>query len=215
MSKTLACATHPAPLVLQVDREISMSRCLSLIPSPLPGQRLRMLLALVTLSLLAPNWLSANEKPFKISGGGLASHLPFPGDLEPAFHFADGTATHLGKYHAEGRFRTIQFIYADETKLTATFESSEPVVFTAANGDELHFNYAGVVDLFFLDETTVRTVFVATFTPTETGSTGRFEKVTGGSFVMTAISDFFELGSRDIPYTWSGEGTLEFGKKKK
>ncbi len=57
------------------------------------------------------------SKPFKISGGGEAAYFPFPG-LPPTTFYADGTATQLGKYHAEGAF---QFDTVDLATLTGTF----------------------------------------------------------------------------------------------
>ena len=114
-------------------------------------------------------------------------------------HDADGTATHLGRYHAEGLVRLDHFT----GPTTAEFSSAVPVVFTAANGDELHFDYAGTVELIPLGGGLFVTVWVAEFTPAA-GSTGRFAKVIGGSFVMTAVTDPFALGDTDIAYAWEG-----------
>jgi hypothetical protein len=95
--------------------------------------------------------------------------------------------------------------------LTGDFSSAVPFVFTAANGDDLAFDYAGTVELFPLPDGEFIGVFVATFTPAFDECTGRFTKVIGGSFVMTAITDPFVLGSTDpTGYTWSGEGTLTY-----
>ena len=88
-----------------------------------------------------------------------------------------------------------------------------PVVFTAANGDELHFDYAGTVELVPLGGDLFMTVWVAEFTPAA-GSTGRFANVIGGSFIMTAVTDPFALGDTDIAYTWEGSGTLVFRRGK-
>jgi hypothetical protein len=72
------------------------------------------------------------------------------------------------------------------------------------------------VELFTEDDVTFTAVFTATFTPdlTPGANTGRFAKVVGGSFVMVATSAPFEFGELNVPYTWEGEGTLEFKRGK-
>ena len=170
--------------------------------------------AIATLSLcafitaLAPARVQAQVEPFKVSGSGIVDFIPLAEGLA-APHDADGTATHLGRYHAEGLVRLDHFT----GPTTAEFSSAEPVVFVAANGDELHFDYAGTVELIPLDGGLFMTVWVAEFTPA-TGSTGRFAKVTGGRFVMTAVTDPFTLGEENIPYSWEGSGTLVFSRGK-
>lgn len=154
---------------------------------------------------LTPGRAHAQVEPFKVTGQGTVDFIPLiPGQAAP--HDADGTATHLGRYHAEGLVRLDQFT----GPTTAEFSSAEPVVFTAANGDELHFDYAGMVELVPLGGGLFVTVWVAEFTPAA-GSTGRFAKVIGGSFIMTAVTEPFVLGSADpVGYSWSGEGWIEF-----
>src|SRR4051794_21048302 len=157
--------------------------------------------------------VQAQVKPFKISGGGVA---PFglsnvAGDQDPLnTHNAVGEATELGRYSALGRFQ----IDAFTGPLTANFSSAEPCVFIAANGDRIKFNYAGTIELATTDGMTFTGVFTATFTPVLTpgANTGRFKKVTGGSFVMVATSGEFMFFEPNAPYTWQGVGTLEFGK---
>src|SRR5262249_54103661 len=124
---------------------------------------------------------------------------------QSAPHDADGTATHLGRYHAEGLVRLDHFT----SPTTAEFSSAEPVVFTAANGDDLLFNYAGTVTLIPLDGGLFMTVWVAELTPAA-GSTGRFAKVTGGRFIMTAVTAPFAPGDTDIADSGSGNSSLEF-----
>jgi hypothetical protein len=156
-------------------------------------------------SALAPCRAHAQVEPFKVSGRGIVDFIPLiPGQAAP--HDADGTATHLGRYHAEGLVRLDHFT----GPTTAEFSSAEPVVFTASNGDELHFDYAGTVQLIPLGGDLYVTVWVAEFTPAA-GSTGRLAKVVGGSFIMTAVTEPFVLGSADpVGYTWSGEGWIGF-----
>jgi hypothetical protein len=143
---------------------------------------------------LAPGRAHAQVEPFKVSGSGIVDFIPLiPGQAAP--HDADGTATHLGRYHAEGLVRLDGFT----SPTTAEFSSAVPVVFTAANGDELHFDYAGTVELVPLGGGLFATVWVAEFTPA-VGSTGRFANVIGGSFIMTVVTDPFALGDTDIAY---------------
>jgi hypothetical protein len=157
---------------------------------------------------LAPGRAHAQVEPFKVGGKGIVDFIPLsPGQAAP--HDADGTATHLGRYHAEGLVRLDHFT----GPTTAEFSSAVPVVFTAADGDELRFDYAGTVALIPLGGGLFVTVWVAEFTPAA-GSTGRFANVIGGSFIMTAVTDPFAPGDIDIAYEWEGSGTLEFGRGK-
>lgn len=167
-------------------------------------------LTVCTLALaLAPSQADVQVKPFKVTGGGVAADgLPLT-PYVPAPHWAVGQATDLGRYYGSGFFQIDNFT----GPLTADFSSAVPFVFTAANGDDLAFNYAGTVELFPQSDGEFVAIFVATFTPDLALCTGRFAKVTGGSLVMTAITDPFVLGSTDATgYTWSGEGTLTYGK---
>jgi hypothetical protein len=147
--------------------------------------------------------------PFKVTGGGIAAHgLPLQLH-QPAPHNATGTATELGNYSAEGMFQLDSFTSAT----TGTFSSAQPVVFVAANGDQLAFNYAGTFQIFDAGGGKVYAVFVADFTPVSRESTGRFTKVTGGSLTMVATTEPFVLGSTDpTGYTWEGKGSLVFSK---
>ena len=160
------------------------------------------------LALSAPS-AQAQVKPFKLSGGGTADHVPaFPGDEAP--HWAKGQATELGEYYCESVVRLDDFT----SPTTGDFSNAAPCVFTAANGDKLVFNYAGTVDLIPTeDEGVFITKWTATFTPDLALCTGRFANVVDGSVVVVAISDPFEFGEPNVPYAWSGEGWLEFAKK--
>src|SRR5262249_37898800 len=142
----------------------------------------------------------------------------FPGGT--ASHTATGIATQLGKYTGEeGMFTLLGFT----SETTGTFQGS--FVFVAANGDRLAFNYGantpGTFTVMPTGDGTVTVRFVADFTPNPEESTGRFAKVTGGSFTMIATTEPFVLQPNDqgytVPfdYTWAGEGTIEFSKGKK
>ncbi|WP_165228574.1 hypothetical protein [Aquisphaera insulae] len=156
-------------------------------------------------------------KPFKVVGGGIADYLPLvPG--VPSGHFAVGQATELGRYYGEGAFQVLGF----NPDGTANFDSAVPFVFTAANGDRLVFTYGdtsngaaapGKVTLYPVRGGLFVAVFVAEFNPVPALCTGRFAKVIGGSFIMTAVTEPFVLGAMDpVGYGWAGEGTLVYKK---
>jgi hypothetical protein len=167
------------------------------------------LLALaVSLALASPR-AQAQVKPFKITGGGYApdgiSLIP----LTAVPHSTVGNATELGNYTGEGFFQILDYT----GPLTAEFSSAPNVVFVAANGDQLAFTYGdtdngakqpGEVTLFPEADGSFTAVFVAEFNPDLENCTGRFEKVTSGSFVMVAVSEpFFILGTATTPFAYT------------
>ena len=99
-------------------------------------------------------------------------------------------------------------------------------MFVAANGDELKFDYhaSATPDIDgtgkfvgeFVDGpgSDIIATFVQEFTPSLVpgDNTGRFAKVTGGSFIMITTSEPVRAPYFGVPfaYTWEGEGTLEF-----
>jgi hypothetical protein len=180
------------------------------------------LVAFVAVLTLASQVAEAQVKPFKITGSGVApSGLSLiPG--VPAPHVSTGQATELGNHTGAGFFTILDFT----GPLTAEFSSAPTYVFTAANGDKLAFTYGdvnngaaspGEVTLIPNSDGSFSALFVAEFNPVPSQSTGRFAKVTGGSFVMIAQSSpFFLFGTASTPfsYTWEGEGTLTFQKGK-
>jgi hypothetical protein len=155
---------------------------------------------------------------FRVSGGGTAPNgLPlFPGGTAP--HNATGTGTELGRYTGdEGHFELLSI---DPATGTGTFRGS--FVFVAANGDRLAMDYGadpanpGRFTLTPAVGGKVVVTFVAVFTPDPALSTGRFARVTGGSFVMVATTEPFDptpnAQGYTVPfaYTWSGAGSLTF-----
>ena len=57
-------------------------------------------------------------------------------------------------------------------------------------------------------------VFKAEFNPVPAQCTGRFANVKGGRFLMTAVTEPFDLRNPvNVRYCWEGEGTLEFAKR--
>ncbi len=162
----------------------------------------------------------AQVKPLKITGGG-----PAPEGISlirgtPAPHSATGNATELGHYTGDGFFQILDFT----GPLTAEFSSAPNFVFVAANGDHLAMTYGvtsneakqpGQVTLVPNSDGSLTAYFVAEFNPDLPNCTGRFAKLMGGSLIMYAVSDpFFIAGTSTTPfhYTWSGSGTLTYGK---
>ena len=187
--------------------------------------------ALLALFVVACGTANAQSKPlmkpFKMTGVGLADYIPLPpppeelpGKANMAYHFAIGTATHLGKYFGEGIEQTVM----STGPLTAQFSSAVPFVFTGANGDDLAFHYGrvdfgaavpGFVELYPQDDGKFIAVFFAEFTPVLELCTGRFEKVIGGSFFMVATTEPFVPGTFEPPVaiSWEGEGALEWARR--
>ena len=173
-----------------------------------------------TVSLaLTSSHVQAQEKPFKITGGGYAPdgislipHTPVP-------HSTVGNATELGAYSGEGYFQILDFT----GPLSAEFSSAPNVVFVAANGDHLAMTYgdvnngakqSGEVTLMPNNDGSFTAYFVAEFNPDLPNCTGRFAKLTGGSLIMYAVSDpFFIEGTSTTPfnYSWHGSGSLTYG----
>ena len=178
--------------------------------------------SLFTTLTLAPQIASAQVKLFTISGSGIAASIPLEVGTTGT-HTSVGVATHLGAHTGQGELKLGEFTSPlGANPASAKFSSNVPYVFTAANGDKLACTYGldgttvtGEVKLFFIDSVTAYGVFVAEFKPVPALCTGRFVKVKGGSFLMTAVTDSFDVTNPlNVPYTWTGEGTLEFAKKK-
>ena len=161
-------------------------------------------------------------KPFEISGGG-----PAPAGISlipdvPAIHYATGHATELGRYSCVGMFQLLGY----NSATVATFSSAPYCVFIAEDGDVLACTYGvvgngadgpGVVTLSPAGGGSFTARFVAEFNPVPALCTGRFAKVTGGSFLMIANSAPFSIvGTQTSPftYTWEGKGSLTFTEEK-
>lgn len=156
-------------------------------------------------------------KPFKVKGAGIVEYVPLV-PLVPVSHWAVGEGTGLGRYHGEGQVQLLGFT----GPTTADFDSAVPFVFIAANGDQLVFTYGdvnnhaarpGEVTLSPSHCGLFVATWVAEFNPVPALCTGRFAKVTGGSFTMVAVTAPFVLGGFDpVPYHWSGHGTLTYAR---
>jgi hypothetical protein len=170
---------------------------------------------LVGLVTASPHARAQVVKPFKVVGGGTVDYVPIV-PFVPVFHDATGEATELGRYHGTGEVQLLRFT----GPTTANFDSAIPFVFVAANGDKLAFTYGdttnhaaqpGVVTLHPAGGGLVVAVWLAEFNPVPAQCTGRFTKVIGGSFMMTAVTEPFVLGGFDpVKYWWAGEGTLTY-----
>jgi hypothetical protein len=173
-------------------------------------------------------------KPFKIKGSGEGSiGLPLP--LQPPRpHWIVGEATHLGRHYGEG---TVQTDSADldipNGVITGEFGGGSPFVFIGGNGDDANgdrlvtwygrtdhgASEPGTFTLTILGTTPggaliVEAAWIAEFVAVPEESTGKFAGVSG-SWIMYAFSDPFVLGSDDpVVYSWHGEGTLTFQKRK-
>ncbi len=148
------------------------------------------------------------SKPFKVTGAGFVDKFPLiPGEEVP--FTAVGNATNLGKYTGEGTVRLDAFT----SPTTADFSSGVPFVFTGANGDQLAFDFAGSVELTFIPNTDlVTTKWTAEFTPVIGENSGKFANVSGGSFEMIAETGPVLLTDVNIPFSWNGEGELDYAK---
>ena len=164
----------------------------------------------------------AQQKPFAIDGVGYAPDGINLTPGTPGPHWAVGTATELGAYYGAGFFELLE--YTGPT--TAEFSSAPDFVFTAANGDELAVTYGvvsngasqpGQLTLYPHSDGSFSAVFVAEFNPIPSQCTGRFAKITSGSFLMIAVSEpffFLETTTTPFAYAWAGEGSLTYGKGK-
>ena len=153
-------------------------------------------------------------KPFEISGGGPAPQGIFLTPGTPGIHYATGHATELDRYSCVGMFQLLG---------PNTFSSAPYCIFIAEDGDVLACTYGDVTNgatgpgMITLtprpDGITFTARFVAEFNPVPALCTGRFAKVTGGSFIMIATSRPFSLsGTQTSPfvYSWQGDGSLTF-----
>jgi hypothetical protein len=155
-------------------------------------------------------------KPFKITGGGPAPQGIFLTPGTPAIHYATGHATELDRYSCVGMFQLLG---------PNTFSSAPYCIFMAEDGDVLACTYGdvtngatgpGMVTLSPTPTGSFTARFVAEFNPVPALCTGRFAKVTGGSFLMIAKSSPFSVGvaqTTPFTYTWEGEGSLTFEGK--
>ena len=179
------------------------------------------MISLVAVPTLTCQRAEAQVVPFKVKGGGFATKGLALTPGVPSPHWAIGEATGLGRYFGAGNVQLLGFT----SPTTANFSSYGPFIFVGANGDHLAFTYGDVtngasqpgnVTLTVLGVTAngtpiVTATFVAEFNPIPALCTGRFQNVTGGSFIMTAVTAPFVLGSTTpTAYVWAGSGSIKF-----
>ena len=143
----------------------------------------RIICGLLTFALLAGiGYAAAKEVPMRGNGSGIiTSATPGQGGLVITAT-GEGEATHLGKFTRQEEI----LLNPENFTLTGT------IVFTAADGSELHCSFAGA----FTGQTT------AAGTYTITGGTGRFENATGSAYFAITQSD-------PANFTFEFAGTIE------
>ena len=145
----------------------------------------------------------AKARPFKLNGTGvwddITRALPVPaGEEQPVATFAgEANATHLGKVTQFG-----DLVLFSNPLATGSAPGGGSVTLIAANGDEVYFDYDGV--LFITGATSALGVGDLTIT----GGTGRFANATGqASFVAE-----FDLsgGFQNVPMEVSVDGSITY-----
>ena len=186
--------------------------------------------------------------PFAINGGGSTlDGFPLPtgpggnyvqdGVVNALRHISTGTATYLGEHTmTNGVFEALQITSTQlggAAPLTIDFQSGpDPLAFTSVvDGSVLALTYgnpgtgpSGVVTLTFEglrpgdNVPLFSAVFVAEFNAVPGDSDGKFDNLSGGSFIMVArtveplaLENFNGTGRTDVfDYTWKGNGWLTF-----
>ena len=138
-------------------------------------------LMLSLLMLLATVPVSAVERPFALSGTGVATLITDgAGHVIGATPTGSGTATHLGQWTVTGNVS-----YTPDSN--GVLHSSGSATLNTANGDKLQIQIEGILDpVAGVDQGVFHIV----------GGTGRFEGATGdANFVVTLnpVNSGFEL----------------------
>jgi len=129
-------------------------------------------LTLVVFLLLGTIQVSATERPFALSGTGVATLIiDGSGNLIGVTPTGSGTATHLGQWTVTGN---VQY-----TPVNGVLKSSGNATLTAANGDKLQVHIEGILD-------PVAAVDQGVFS--FVGGTGRFEGATGETNFVVSIN---------------------------
>ena len=138
-------------------------------------------LMLITFLLLVTISASAVERPFALSGAGVATLITDDaGNLIGATPTGSGTATHLGRWTVAGNVN-----YTPDNN--GVLRSNGVATITAANGDTLQVQIDGILDpVAAVDQGVFRMV----------GGTGRFAGATGEAKFVVSINPLtggFEL----------------------
>lgn len=175
---------------------------------------------------LAQGQASAQLKPFRIIGSGIAPEgLPLPGQ-PPRSHPIEGNASYMGLHTGNGTVQTDSAALDPSGKIVGEFGSGGPYTFENTKGDKLVCYYGrtdfgaaepGRFELTILGVTPggdliVEALFIAEFVAQPELCAGKFAGVTG-SWIMYAYSEPFILGaSEPLAYSWRGHGALTFKK---
>ena len=129
-------------------------------------------LMLVVFLLLGTIQVSATERPFALSGTGVATLIiDESGNLVGAIPTGSGTATHLGQWTVSG---TVKY-----TPVNGVLKSSGDATITVSNGDKLQVQIDGILDpVAAVDQGVFYIV----------GGTGRFEGATGQANFVVSIN---------------------------
>jgi hypothetical protein len=149
------------------------------------------ILALAMALLLGTLPVVAQERPFALTGNGVASFITDgAGNIIGANVTGSGTATHLGQWTVVG---TVQF--TPDPNNPGRLLSSATTTFTAANGDKLQITLHGSLDpAAGVDMGPIQFV----------GGTGRFAAASGaGEFVV-------ELNPATGAFKFTAVGNINF-----
>ena len=130
-------------------------------------------LMLTLFLLLATIPVSAVERPFALSGTGVATLITDEsGHLIGAVPTGSGTATHLGQWTVSGNVK-----YTPDSD--GVLHSSGEATLTASNGDKLQFRIDGILNpVTAVDQGTFYFI----------GGTGRFEGASGSANFVVNIN---------------------------
>ena len=134
--------------------------------------RIRTLLPILFL-LLGTIPVSATERPFALSGSGVATLITNEAGMPiGAIPTGSGTATHLGQWTVTGNVK-----YTPDAN--GVLHSSGDATITASNGDKVQIQIEGILDpVAGMDQGLFHIV----------GGTGRFEGATGDANFVVALN---------------------------
>lgn len=167
--------------------------------------RVSLIMAVAALTCLAGQNAYGQLIPYKASGTN-AVFSQATGDFSGV-----GVATYFGRSFHAGTLRTGTLVTGPTGLLTANFESTSPMVITAANRrDTLQLWLQGQVEFVPLDETF--TVFTAVWSAQANvvGGTGRFANVKPGPepLSVVATNEPFRLTDPQWEFAWTFGGNF-------
>jgi hypothetical protein len=160
---------------------------------------------LILVGLAAPAGAEFDERPYKATMSGEVFWMPDPDCLAvnpwgiSTHSSASGNATHLGNVTMSSGHCT--------PAADSTIYAGGEMVITAANGDQLYFDYGGTCPT--LDQLVVGETFSCTVDFDVVGGTGRFIRAEGSGNGLVYV-DFLGLGAPSMPAWWVFEGTIGY-----